>query len=180
MDSRPAPDFEQLALALRAAKAGIGAADLHGSLCGFLAAGGGKLGDFLEALSLRELLSDDARQGEALEQLYRHSAEELASEDFRFAPLLPDEERPVAERTQALLQWCQGFVGGLGHGGLRDERVLSADGREVLRDLVEIAGSRVSHDADEEVDETALAELTEFARVGALLLRSELRAAAGA
>ena len=50
-------------------------------------------------------------------------------------------------------------------------------GREVLRDLLEIARTSVSHDEDSEVDETALAELTEFARMCALLLRSDLRPA---
>ena len=46
---------------------------------------------------------------------------------------------------------------------------------ELLRVWLGMARTQVSHDADEEVDETALAELTEFARVGAMLLREDLR-----
>lgn len=178
METQDAPDFEELVAALRSANAGVGAADLHGSLCGFLVAGGGGIAQFLDAMSLPELAGGDA-PALALQRLFERSGVDLASDDYRFEPLLPDGERPVAERTQALLQWCQGFIGGLGLGGMRDERALSDDGREVLRDLAEIARSKVSHDEDDEVDETALAELTEFARVGALLLRSELRAAVG-
>ncbi len=101
--------------------------------------------------------------------LFRSCELQLDDTDFGFAPLLPDVEQPVSVRTEALLQWCQGFIGGLGLGGFRDERMLSKDGREVLRDLVEISRTPVSLDEDEEVDEAALAELTEFARVGAVI-----------
>lgn len=178
MHDRNLPGFDELEAGLRMAGSGLGAADLHGSLCGFLVAGGGDVQAFAAALTLGDLLVT-AQSRELLERTYAHSEAELRRDDFRFAPLLPDEDHPLAERTQALLQWCQGFIGGLGLGGLRDERALSDDGREVLHDLAEIARSRVSHDPDSEVDETALTELTEFARVGALLLRSELRLAVG-
>lgn len=178
MQDRSPPDFDELHACLRAASSGVGAADLHGSLCGFLVAGGGGFGAFLDSLGLAELLAA-AQSRDLLSRLYAHTDAELDSDDFVFAPLLPDDDRPLAERTAALLHWCQGFIGGLGLGGLREERTLSADGREVLHDLAEIARSRVSHDADSEVDETALAELTEFARMGTLLLRSELRTAVG-
>ncbi|MBK8067425.1 MAG: UPF0149 family protein [Rhodanobacteraceae bacterium] len=177
-----APDFDELVAALRSLNAGIGASDLHGSLCGYLCAGGQNIRQFLEAVSLQTLLDSeaDAHHRAAIAGLVQHSHRELESDEYTFAPLLPDPERPVAERTEALQQWCQGFVGGLGLGGFADERKLSEDGREVLRDLLEIARTAVSHDEDSEVDETALAELTEFARVAALLLRSDLRAPAAA
>jgi hypothetical protein len=109
-------------------------------------------------------------------RLFRSSDEQLDDVEFAFEPILPDLDRPVAERAQALLQWCQGFLGGLGAGGFKDERALSADGREVLRDMADIAGSQLSFDDDEEVDEAAYTELLEFARMGALLLREDLRA----
>jgi uncharacterized protein YgfB (UPF0149 family) len=177
MELETSPDFDELARALRSLNAGLGAADLHGSLCGYLCAGGQGEERFLEAMSLRELLGTDAdaQARAAVARLFRRSSSDLDDVEFAFEPLLPDSERPLAERTGALLQWCQGFVGGLGLGGFADEQRLSADGREVLRDLLEIARSNVSHDSDEEVDETALAELVEFARVGALLLREDLR-----
>lgn len=179
MELDTAPDFDELARALRALNAGLGAADLHGSLCGFLCAGGNGVQSFLEAVSLHELLHADADEQarSAVARLFRRSGADLDDDSFKFEPLLPDGERPLTERTDALLQWCQGFVGGLGLGGFTDEKRLSPDGREVLRDLLEIARSDVSHDSDEEVDETALAELIEFARVGALLLREDLRSA---
>lgn len=175
MEIEPAPDFAQLTSALKSLNAGLGAADLHGSLCGFLCAGGSSVQHFLEAVSLQELLHADADARSAVARLIRKSGSDLDSDQFTLVPLLPDDERPLLERTEALLQWCQGFVGGLGLGGFADEKMLSADGREVLHDLLEIARTQVSHDDDDEVDEAALAELTEFARVGALLLREDLR-----
>lgn len=177
MEIESAPDFDELSTALKSLNAGLGAADLHGSLCGFLCAGGHGVEHFLEAVSLQELLHADADAGarSAVARLIHKSGSDLDSDQFTLVPLLPDDERPLLERTEALLQWCQGFVGGLGLGGFADEKSLSPDGREVLRDLLEIARTQVSHDADEEVDETALAELTEFARVGAMLLREDLR-----
>ncbi len=182
MDLETSPDFDELAQALRSLNAGLGAADLHGSLCGYLCAGGQGEQRFLEAMSLRELLSADAdaTARAAVARLFRRSGSDLDDVEFAFEPLLPDSEHPLTERTDALLQWCQGFVGGLGLGGFADEKRLSTDGREVLHDFAEIARSSISHDRDEEVDETALAELIEFARVGALLLREDLRDAPAA
>jgi uncharacterized protein YgfB (UPF0149 family) len=180
MELETAPDFDELARALRALNAGLGAADLHGSLCGYLCAGGQAAQPFLEAVSLQELLQAgaDEQARSAVSRLFRATGADLDDDQFRFEPLLPSSDCPVAERTDALLQWCKGFVGGLGLGGFADESRLSVDGREVLRDLLEIARSHVDHDSDEEVDETALAELIEFARVGAMLLREDLRSPA--
>ncbi len=176
MDNTTIPDFDELELALRALNADVGAADFHGSLCGFLSGGGQGLEPFLVAMSLDQAGHADAQSRALVGELFRSSDEQMDDDSFAFSLLLPDMDRPLSERTEALLQWCQGFVGGLGLGGFADENLLSADGREVLRDLIEISRTSVSLDEDEEVDETALAELIEFARVGALLLREDLRA----
>ena len=55
-----APDFGELVVALRSLNAGIGPADLHGSLCGYLCAGGQNIRQFLEAVSLQALLDSGA------------------------------------------------------------------------------------------------------------------------
>jgi uncharacterized protein len=176
MNKDDAPDFAELAAALRALNAGISAADLHGTLCGFLSAGGHSIPLFLESVALDQISSANADAHAIVARLFQHSQTQLDDAEFDFSPLLPEAERPVAERTEALLQWCQGFVGGLGLGGFKDERALSKDGSEVLHDLIEISRTEVSLDADEEVDEEALTELIEFARIGSLLLREDLRA----
>lgn len=173
-----APDYDELASALTRLNAGTSAADLHGSLCGYLCAGGRGVQQFLTAVSLEHLAGDnaDADARSVIGRLFRVSESDLDDDSFGFEPILPHADTPVAERAQALLQWCQGFLGGLGVGGFSDERKLSKDGREVLKDMAEIARSQLSFDDDEEVDESALSELVEFARMGALLLREDLRA----
>ncbi len=171
----------ELGTALAQMQLGVGASDLHGSLVGYLC-GGGRAGprEVLEALQLE---SDDARVSDRahalLERLYRASLDQLDDAALGFEPLLPGDERPLAERADALVEWCRGFLGGFGLAGTAGLR-LSADGAEVLRDFGTIAGSPLEVDsgtADE--DENALVEVVEFLRVGTLLLHAEATAAQG-
>lgn len=173
-----APDYEELVLALERLQSGVGAADLHGSLSGFLCAGGRSIETFLTAMAIDQVLLDqecDSDVRGVIGRLYRSCDAGLDDPDFAFNPLLPDDDQPLDKRAQALVQWCQGFVGGLGFGGFSDMAKLSPEGREVLADLAEIARSHLAFDDDEDADELALGELREFVRVGALLLREDLR-----
>lgn len=153
---------------------GTGASALHGSLAGYLC-GGGDAGPraFLSAL---ELESDDAHADDAghalLAELYAQTRVQLADPDLAFAPLLPDAEHPLAERGDALVDWCRGFLGGLGLAGF-GRRGLSEEGGEILHDFESIAASHFSCDVDD--DEDSLAEIFEFVRIGVLLLYGELR-----
>jgi uncharacterized protein len=171
-----APSYAEVSDALSRLGGALGAADLHGVLAGYLCAGGRELADLLKAASLEHLLDagTDAKVRETIARLFVTTHAGLGATDFDFAPLLPDPDEPLPERVRGLLEWCQGFLGGLGAGGFRDAQGLSAEGREVLSDLAEISRTRVGYDADEEVDEQALAELVEYARMGALMLREDL------
>jgi hypothetical protein len=95
--------------------------------------------------------------------------------ELGFNPLLPDDEIALVERVAALAQWCDGFVGGLGLGGLDDEHGLSETGREAVEDLGRIARTELTLDGDE-ADESAFVEVLEFVRIGAILVYEELRA----
>jgi uncharacterized protein YgfB (UPF0149 family) len=152
---------------------GIDAAELHGSLCGFLS-GGGKLArhGWLTALAL-EAEGDALRPDGALDQLYCASCAQLADADLGFVLLLPDEDRSVDERAEALLGWCRGFLGGFGLSA-GAEPALSPEAAEALEDLAKIAASRLSYD-DPEGDEAALTEVAEFVRVAALAAARRLR-----
>lgn len=178
METLTAPDFDDSAQALIDARAEIGAAELHGALCGFLSAGGVDFEIFLTAISLEHLLEPETPEAarRCIATLFLTTRTQLDDDAFSFPLLLPHADNPIVERGEALVQWSQGFVSGLGLGGFTDERKLSKDGREVLRDIAEIARTRLAFDETEDVDEEALAELVEFARVGVLLLREDLRA----
>jgi uncharacterized protein YgfB (UPF0149 family) len=162
----------KLASALRTLRVGMGASDLHGSLTGYLCAGGSAGVD--EWPAALEIEPDPAvhLHDEALRQLYRDCRAQLNDPDLGFEPLLPALDEPVEQRAEALVEWCRGFLGGVGLAGPPDEG-LSADANEVLADLGRIASSRFDYD-DAEEDETALSEVLEFVRVGVLLLHTEL------
>jgi uncharacterized protein YgfB (UPF0149 family) len=161
----------ELARALETLRLGVGASDLHGSLTGYLCAGGSAGADEWPAALEIEPDADTLRH-EALRRLYRDCRAQLEDPDLGFEPLLPDPDAPVERRADALVEWCRGFLGGVGLSGSTTQD-LSADASEVLADLARIAASRFEYD-DAEEDESALSEVLEFVRVGVLLLHTEL------
>ena len=119
--------------------------------------------------------SDVALSPELLERLYVDCARWLADPELGFEPLLPSETSPVGIRTDALVDWCRGFLGGIGLAGAGQAGALSSEASEILSDFGTIAATRFEY-ADAEEDENALAEVIEFIRMGALLLHAELHA----
>jgi uncharacterized protein YgfB (UPF0149 family) len=166
--------YDELDAALVRLRVGADASELHGSLCGYLAGGG-----TLDSQPLLAALQLDGSEpiaigpsGQAMfEQLAMQARDGLADPEFGFEPLLPADDRPLAERAEALAQWCRGFLGGFGlAAGAKPP--LSDEGREALADLARLAAAQPQDDGDEE-DEDALAEIEEFVRVAALLLHGD-------
>ena len=171
MTSSPLTHAE-LARALQTLRLGMGASDLHGSLTGYLCAGGSAgVEEWPEALAL-DSDSGVPLRNDALRQLYRDCRAQLDDPDLGFEHLLPAFEAPVERRAEALVEWCRGFLGGIGLSGAASAG-LSPDANEVLADIGRIAQSRFAYD-DENEDENALSEVLEFVRVGVLLLHTEL------
>ena len=169
---RSALTYAELAHAIATLRLGVGASDLHGSLTGYLCAGGrAGVEEWPAALEI----DPDAKalRHEALRQLYRDCRAQLEDPDLGFEPLLPAHDAPVERRADALVEWCRGFLGGVGLSGTTNRQRLSEDANEVLADFGRIASSRFDYD-DAEEDETALSEVLEFVRVGVLLLHAEL------
>ena len=167
----------ELAYALKTLRLGMGASDLHGSLTGYLCAGGSAGEDeWPAALEIKpdpiggvrvkpEPVSTTPASGtepqhETLRRLYRDCRAQLDDPDLGFEPLLPALDAPLETRADALVEWCRGFLGGVGLSGSA-ARLLSADASEVLADIGRIAASRFDYD-DAEEDESALTEVLEF------------------
>lgn len=161
-------------------------AECHGSLCGLLCAteslqGAAWVNQVLNGqldLPGREAAPAHSEEGEARTQLlilYKNTAVQLEDPEYGFTPLLPGDDRPLSERVEALSRWCQGFLLGLGLGGVREQSALPGDSPEVMKDFVEI--SRLGHDQGKgkEEDEGAYAEIVEYVRMAALLVYEELR-----
>jgi yecA family protein len=165
----------ELGTALRELEFGVAASDLHGSLTGFLCGGGtASPRTWLQRLEIEvdPGVHTHARM-DLLARLFTDCRARLEDQGFGFEPLLPGEDEPLPERADALVQWCRGFLGGLGLSGVNAERGLSDDGNEILRDFGAIAASQFEYEGSEE-DESALFEVLEFIRVGVMLLHAEL------
>jgi len=150
---------------------GLDTAELHGSLCGLIS--GGKIGsrELWLGLALADPDIAPADPGSALDQMYLASVEALASPELGFVLLLPEDDAPVSERGEALVNWCRGFLGGFGLAA-GAAPALSEESREALADIARIASSDLSYD-DPEADEDALEEVAEFVRVAVMLLHSD-------
>jgi uncharacterized protein YgfB (UPF0149 family) len=164
-------DIDALLMRLRL---GTEASELHGSLCGYLAGGARPQGgDVLAALQLDGEATDPTAEDLALlQRLTRQCERELADSELGFEPLLPDDDRPLVERAEAVVDWCRGFLGGFGLAGTAAHASLSEEAQEILRDFGTIAASSFDFNNEDE-DEDALIEVQEFVRVGALLLHAE-------
>lgn len=164
-------DIDALNVRLRL---GTTASELHGSLCGYLAGGGVLRGTtVLAALQLDgEATAPSLGDLDLLGRLASQCEGELADPELGFEPLLPEDDRPLDERAEAMVDWCRGFLGGFGLAGAASHAKLSDEAQEVLRDLGTVAASTFDFgNADE--DEDALVEVQEFVRVAAMLLHAE-------
>lgn len=174
-----ATEFGAIERALVDADAVVGAAECHGMLCGMLCGAPGTH----DALWLDQVLGEDAPDGldvDDLRTLATRTAEALTGPDLGFAPLLPDDERPLARRVAALRDWADGFLFGFGAAAGHAFPDLPEASREFIDDLRSFA--RLADDpADaDEAGENAYTELVEYVRVGVLTVHSECRLLDGA
>ncbi len=173
-----ATDFPDLDETLRRAGAACDAAESHGTLCGALCSGADADGAWID--HILDEASGPAEVQDACRRMLRTLCDEtrglLRSGTLEFTPLLPDDETGLADRTDALSEWCQGFLYGMGLAGARfkpDE--LSEETGEVLKDIGQISQAGFEGE-DSEEDETAYTEIVEYVRVGVQLLYEELQA----
>jgi len=175
--------------------AAVSVAEGHGCLCGALCT----LDEFSAANWLQELLPDISQSSDndrsessgtiavngGLQQLFADTSRALRSDEMEFAPLLPDDEQPLAQRIAALAQWSHGFLYGFGIGApgqtksgqtKSGQAEWSEDVTEVLRDLAEIARADDATVGNTDQEEEAYTELVEYLRAAVQLLHDELAA----
>ena len=152
----------------------LSASEVHGSLTGCLCAGAELTPRNWLAFALTDAELDGViSPGTALADMYQVLSAQLAGEvlDFGFDLLLPPDERPVADRGPALIDWCRGFLGGFGVVPAPSQP-LSDEAEEALQDLAKIAGSDLDY-SESEADEEALSDVREYIRIATVLLYSE-------
>ena len=172
-------DFDTLSACLAALGVPHSAAEVHGLVAGLLSAGS-TMSPAAGLSALREWLETDvvidATHGELLSQVFSDVAAGLLDPEFNFHLLVPDDETTIALRSQALGEWCSGFLGGFGLAGRFQNGDLSDDLRELLADLSNIANLDEEVPEDEE-NEGDLLEITEYVRMSALLVFAECTSA---
>jgi hypothetical protein len=170
----PTPhDYAEIQRSLTQSHALADPAEAHGTLAGALCA----LGPYRFEDWLAEILPEGVPAGPAepaLATLYTHTVASLSGGDMNFDLLIPDDDRPIEERTRALTAWCTGFLYGLGSNGAADPQRLPGELGEIVRDLSEITRAGVDASDSLEANESALAELVEFVRVGVQLVFDQL------
>ena len=136
-------DFEELANQLLEQGQAASPADLHGCLCGLLAAGASHQAEAgMDGLNQALDLDLHGELAEQVMALYVVTAQALDNDEFDFYPLLLDDEADIASRTAALAGWCRSFLAGYAQvsaAASRPRAALPGDSSEILQDLAAIA-----------------------------------------
>jgi yecA family protein len=170
--------YERLQHALQSAGADCSAAESHGVICGIVCASGAVAPSlWLEnLLGEGNTLSAPAQSAQRLlMDVYSTSLLYLDAGDPGLVLLLPDDNTPLSVRSQALGEWCRGFLFGLALGGVTEDQVRKGDMGEIMHDFYEISNTRFDHETIDENEESAYAEIVEYVRMSVLLCREELR-----
>lgn len=153
----------------------VSPAELHGLLTGHLAAGARLQPTVLlqtacELMDINSFAQESSKV--ALIDLYNASCSALESIDLEFEMLLPDDDDEISIRVEALGRWCQSFLSGFGLYGKHTDASLSAEAKETLNDLGQIA--QISADLEDlDENENDLMEVQEYVRMAVLMLFTE-------
>lgn len=170
------PDYPEIAGLLERLGLQHSPAGWHGLVCGALCVDDAARVDVTHLADGDAPVAGDAQALESLVDLRTQAQRALHQVDAPFSPLLPADDVVLAVRTQALVQWCEGFVFSLGARHRLDLAACSSDVREIIHDFTEITRAECGAEvAAEEEEENAYAELVEYVRVGAQLVYVELR-----
>ena len=159
--------FDELANQIVAAGGKIGPSELHGFICGLLAAGARpdkkrwqkEVAEFLDLDALPADLSRDSLV------LAEQSQRDLSDKNLSFQPLLSNSDE-LAERGQTLCLWCEGFLHGFGIGKYTGE--LPPTSSEALKDFAEIAQLDATSLENGAEQERELFEVLEYVRMAAM------------
>ena len=169
-------DYELLQQSLASANASLEAAEVHGVVCGVITTGRELPQEWFTELfdqaEAGDLLAEEGKQ--LVNQLYDQTNEEIEGAGVGMRLLLPEDSASLPIRAQAVTEWCQGFLYGLGLSGQEAHKKLSAEAQEAIEDIgqftrMDVAALSAEEAAEDEED--ALMEITEFLWVAAMLIR---------
>jgi len=112
----------------------------------------------------------------SLAHLYQQTEQVFHAELENFVLLMPDEYEDLSVRLQALVDWCSGFVSGLGLSGVQIDESLDSAVKEILEDFMDLTRMEVDVDEGEE-NEISFTEIEEYVRIGVMTVGLTLRPA---
>ena len=168
--------FDELANQIVAAGGKIGPSELHGFICGLLAAGArpNPARWQQEAAEFLDLDAVPADLNQEIQALVEKSRDDFTDREFSFQPLLSDSEE-LSERGQTLCLWCEGFLHGFGIGKYAGELLPTSS--EALKDMADIAQLDAQEMENDVEQERQLFEVQEYVRMAALNIFVECNSA---
>ena len=106
-----------------------------------------------------------------LAEIFNNTSEQLTDPTLNFWPIIADDMCSLREQANTLVDWCQGFLMGLGLSSVQtsDEQVL-----EMIKDISEISQLEVDL-LDNEENAQDFYEIVEFVRMGVLFIQETLQ-----
>jgi len=172
-------NYEQVSQQLQAAGSEVNPSELHGMLCGLMAAGDTNpaihwLSDCLDISPIvGDLLVNECLM--ALKELAERTQVAIDSEDEELHPLLVDDDAPIQQRAQSITDWCEGFNVGMGFALPQPKQPFSRQVTEAITSLSDITRMDVDELEESEENDNALMEVSEFLWVATMLIYTELK-----
>ncbi len=165
--------------ALESAQADVSTAEFHGTFCALLCTrtpvDSRAWVDEIVIHGRAGPVSEECLWRECLVEICELARAAFEGGECDLELLLPDDDQPLADRSRALVDWCGGFLYGLGLQPAALLEILSADAREVIDDILEFTHMDVTSGAAEDQNaERSYVELVEYLRVGVLLIYEEI------
>lgn len=170
------PDYLHFSQALAPLNLPISCSELHGVLCGYLAASGAREGESYLRAVLAKRDAGEIRQAKlALFDVYAISQQQLSNLGFEFELMLPNDDVFLATRAQAFSEWCEGFIQGVTVVGRDHPQLQTEEVQEMLQHLSEFAQLDYEALRVSDEDERALIEVIEYTRMAVLSIHAEIQ-----
>lgn len=157
----------------------VSPSEIHGLLSGVVCTGLKIRPDSIINLVLKhvDVESCSERNRATILAMHEFIEREMFSADSRYTLFLPDDELDMTQRVRSLAAWCQGYLVGFGTASAQiKHNKFSPETEEALKDIVNISNLSDDFGDDDEVNESAYAELVEYLKVAVLLMSSEMLA----
>ncbi len=178
MSTMPEPvsqrlDFDEVADLMIQIGSHTSPSELHGFLCGQLAAGQRSEGQMLTQTLQESLDVQDSFSAEQLEKLrfvYMSSLNALMDDELGFYPLLVDDDSEIGLRLTTLGQWCQNFLSGFAtvEKAIKDIPEMVNDALNDMAAISQVGIDEAELEEDEDASEEDYAQLVEYIRLATM------------